>query len=98
MKGEFVWHDHANEDELFMVIKGQLLIRLKNEKITLNEGETYIVPKGIEHKPIATDLGRISDWQKPYAITNIRKEQPLIPSSFSSVKTQVFQPYISYLF
>jgi len=55
VKGEFVWHDHANEDELFMVIKGQLKIRLKEETVVLNEGEIYIVPKGIEHKPEAKE-------------------------------------------
>ena len=55
VKGEFVWHDHANEDELFMVMKGELEIHLKTEVITLTEGEIYIVPKGVEHKPIATE-------------------------------------------
>lgn len=55
LKGEFVWHDHAHEDELFMVIKGELIIQLRTEEIRLNEGEIYIVPKGIEHKPIAQE-------------------------------------------
>ena len=53
LQGEFVWHSHENEDEFFLVIKGQLIIELKNEQIVLNEGEFYIVPKGVEHKPIA---------------------------------------------
>lgn len=53
VKGEFVWHDHANEDELFMVVKGELTIQFENETIHLKEGEIYIVPKGIRHKPIA---------------------------------------------
>ncbi len=51
--GEFVWHDHAEEDELFMVIKGELIIYLRDGQITLKEGEIYIVPKGVEHKPFA---------------------------------------------
>lgn len=55
VKGEFVWHDHANEDELFMVIKGRLTIHLENETVELNEGELYIVPKGIQHKPEAKE-------------------------------------------
>lgn len=55
VKGEFVWHDHASEDELFMIIKGQLKIQLRKEEILLNEGEIYIVPKGVEHKPIAEE-------------------------------------------
>ena len=54
-KGEFVWHSHANEDELFLVIKGSLRIEFKDGSVTLNEGEFYIVPKGVEHKPIADE-------------------------------------------
>ena len=53
LQGEFVWHDHKNEDELFYVIKGQLIIELKDKTITLNEGDLYIVPRGVAHKPIA---------------------------------------------
>ena len=55
LKGEFVFHKHDDEDELFMVIKGSLDIELRNKTITLNEGEFYIVPKGTEHKPIAKE-------------------------------------------
>jgi mannose-6-phosphate isomerase-like protein (cupin superfamily) len=53
LQGEFVWHDHKDEDELFYVIKGQLIIELRDKTITLNEGDLYIVPRGVEHKPIA---------------------------------------------
>jgi len=53
LKGEFVWHKHDHEDELFLVIKGQLVIELRDESITLSKGEMVIIPKGIEHKPIA---------------------------------------------
>jgi mannose-6-phosphate isomerase-like protein (cupin superfamily) len=53
LKGEFLFHKHDNEDELFMVMKGSLDIELRDKTITLNEGEFYIVPRGIEHKPIA---------------------------------------------
>ena len=55
LKGEFLFHKHDNEDELFMVIKGSLEIELRYKTITLNEGEFYIVPKGVEHKPIAKE-------------------------------------------
>ena len=55
IKGEFVFHQHDDEDELFMVIKGSLDIELKNEIVTLQEGEFYIVPKGVAHKPIAKE-------------------------------------------
>ncbi len=53
LKGEFVWHQHENEDEFFMVILGQLIIKLRNENIELNEGEFFIIPKGVEHMPVA---------------------------------------------
>lgn len=55
LKGEFLFHKHDHEDELFMVIKGSLNIEFRDKTITLNEGEFYIVPKGIEHKPIAKE-------------------------------------------
>jgi len=55
IKGEFVFHKHENEDELFLVKKGVLEMHLRDEIITINEGEFYIVPKGVEHKPVAKD-------------------------------------------
>lgn len=55
LKGEFVWHHHENEDEFFMVIKGHLTIRLKDKNIELDEGEFCIIPKGIEHMPVAVE-------------------------------------------
>lgn len=55
VKGEFVWHNHQDEDELFYVIKGTLTIEFTDKRIVLEEGEMVIVPKGIEHKPIAEE-------------------------------------------
>lgn len=55
VKGEFVWHDHSNEDELFMLIKGELKILFQDKEITLKEGEISIVPKGVLHKPMAKE-------------------------------------------
>ncbi len=55
LKGEFVWHHHETEDELFLVVKGHLLIRLRNRDILLEEGEFIIIPKGVEHLPIAKE-------------------------------------------
>ncbi|HET8851485.1 MAG TPA: cupin domain-containing protein, partial [Ktedonobacteraceae bacterium] len=54
-KGEFVWHQHENEDELFLVVKGHLLIKLRDRDIHLKEGEFVIIPKGVEHLPIAEE-------------------------------------------
>lgn len=54
-KGEFVWHKHDNEDELFFVIKGTLLIKLRDQDVYIKEGEFLIIPKGVEHLPIADE-------------------------------------------
>ncbi len=54
-KGEFVWHQHANEDELFFVVKGTLLIKFRDKDVYLKEGEFLIIPRGIEHLPIAEE-------------------------------------------
>lgn len=54
-KGEFVWHHHEHEDELFLVVEGTLKIAFRDKTITVNKGEFIIVPKGIEHKPIAEE-------------------------------------------
>jgi len=53
--GEFVWHDHSETDEVFVVLKGQLEIQFRDGQIILNEGEMYVVPKGVEHRPIAVE-------------------------------------------
>jgi mannose-6-phosphate isomerase-like protein (cupin superfamily) len=55
LKGEFFWHQHENEDELFLVIKGRLLIRLRDQDLWLEEGELAIIPKGVEHLPVAEE-------------------------------------------
>jgi len=54
-KGEFVWHHHENEDELFLVIKGTLTIQLRDGDVTIRQGEFYIVPAGVEHRPVAQE-------------------------------------------
>jgi mannose-6-phosphate isomerase-like protein (cupin superfamily) len=55
LKGEFVWHHHDNEDELFLVIKGMLVIKLRDQELTIHEGEFVIIPKGVEHLPVAEE-------------------------------------------
>jgi mannose-6-phosphate isomerase-like protein (cupin superfamily) len=54
-KGEFMWHHHAKEDELFLVTKGTLTIQLTDGDVTLGEGEFFIVPAGVEHRPVAAE-------------------------------------------
>lgn len=53
LQGEFVWHHHDDEDELFFIVKGQLLIKFKDKDVLLNEGEFIVIPKGVEHLPVA---------------------------------------------
>ena len=54
-KGEFVWHKHDNEDELFLVIKGKFKMEFRDKVVELNENEFLVVPKGVEHKPVAVE-------------------------------------------
>ena len=52
-QGEYVWHHHAGEDEMFLVLKGRIRILFRDREVSLNEGEFCIVPRGVEHKPVA---------------------------------------------
>ena len=53
VQGEFIWHDHPETDEVFLVLNGQLEILLRDGRVHLNEGDMFVVPKGVEHKPVA---------------------------------------------
>ena len=55
IQGEFVWHTHEDTDELFLVLAGELTIRLRDGDVVLAPGEMYVVPRGVEHCPVATD-------------------------------------------
>ena len=55
VQGEFVWHHHEKEDELFFVVKGELTIKLSDKVLNIHEGEFTIIPKGVQHKPIADE-------------------------------------------
>jgi mannose-6-phosphate isomerase-like protein (cupin superfamily) len=55
LSGEFVWHHHEAEDEMFLVIEGKLLIKFRDRDIWLDKGEFIIIPKGVEHMPVAAD-------------------------------------------
>lgn len=55
VEGEFIWHNHAEEDELFVVVKGQLHIDFHDRTETINPGEILVVPRGVEHRPHSTE-------------------------------------------
>ena len=53
-EGEFVWHDHKDTDEVFFVVDGKMTIEFRDGSVELSSGDLYVVPKGVEHKPVAT--------------------------------------------
>lgn len=55
LKGEFIWHSHKDEDEMFLIIKGKLKIEFRDKIVELEENEFFIIPKGVEHKPVAAE-------------------------------------------
>jgi mannose-6-phosphate isomerase-like protein (cupin superfamily) len=55
LQGEFMWHHHRNEDELFLVVKGTLTIKLRDGELQINAGEFVIIPRGIDHLPVAEE-------------------------------------------
>ena len=59
IKGDFVWHNHGDTDEFFLVIEGEMKIELKDDTVILKEGEIFVVPKGVEHKPYAEEECKI---------------------------------------
>jgi mannose-6-phosphate isomerase-like protein (cupin superfamily) len=59
LRGEFVWHHHAAEDELFLVVKGRLLMRFRDRDVWVEPGEFLIVPRGVEHLPIAPEEAHV---------------------------------------
>jgi mannose-6-phosphate isomerase-like protein (cupin superfamily) len=79
-KGEFVWHHHDSEDELFLVIKGRLLIKLRDRDIFLEEGEFVIIPRGVEHLPIAEEEAHVLLLEPKTTLNtgNVRDEKTLL--------------------
>lgn len=55
LKGEFIWHSHEHEDELFLVVKGKFSMKLEDKTVTIHEGEFFIIPREVEHKPVAEE-------------------------------------------
>ncbi|MGD1878637.1 MAG: cupin domain-containing protein [Kiloniellaceae bacterium] len=59
LQGEFVWHDHPDTDETFIVIEGELRIDFRDGAVTLGPGEMFVIPKGVEHKPFAEQEAKV---------------------------------------
>ncbi len=77
VKGEFVWHHHDAEDELFLVVKGRLLLRFRERDVWVEEGEFVIVPRGVEHLPIAPEEAHVLllEPQSTLNTGNVRNER-----------------------
>ncbi|MBA3241103.1 MAG: cupin domain-containing protein [Acidobacteria bacterium] len=58
-RGEFVWHQHETEDEMFLVVKGSITIRLRDGDVELREGEFVVIPRGVEHMPVAEEEAHV---------------------------------------
>jgi mannose-6-phosphate isomerase-like protein (cupin superfamily) len=77
VKGEFVWHHHEEEDELFFVLNGRLLIQFRDRDVWLDEGEFLVVPRGVEHKPVAPEEVHIMLLEPKTVVNtgNVRNEK-----------------------
>jgi mannose-6-phosphate isomerase-like protein (cupin superfamily) len=77
LKGEFVWHHHDAEDELFFVVKGRLLLKLRDRDVWLEAGEFAIVPRGVEHLPVAPEEAQVLliEPQSTLNTGNVRNER-----------------------
>lgn len=77
LQGEFVWHHHENEDELFLVLKGSMTIQLRERDILLREGEFFIVPRGVEHRPVADGEAHVLLFEPASTLNtgNLRNER-----------------------
>jgi mannose-6-phosphate isomerase-like protein (cupin superfamily) len=77
LKGEFVWHHHEQEDELFLVVKGRLRLRLRDRDLVLGPGEFAIIPRGVEHLPIAEEETHVLLLEPKFTLNtgNVRNER-----------------------
>jgi mannose-6-phosphate isomerase-like protein (cupin superfamily) len=78
--GEFVWHHHDNEDELFLVVQGRLRMKFRDREVTVHPGEFIIVPKGVEHLPVADEEVHVILLEPKTTLNtgNVRNERTLI--------------------
>ncbi|MEO9871778.1 cupin domain-containing protein [Ekhidna sp.] len=74
IKGEFVWHDHKEEEELFFIIKGTMIMEFRDKKTEVGPGEMIVVPKGVEHRPVAKE----EVWMMLFEPQNIKHSGDVI--------------------
>ena len=78
--GEFVWHNHSDTDEVFIVVEGTMKIEFEDETVELSEGEMYVVPKGVEHKPYAENECKVM-LVEPRGVVNTGDEEGELTAS-----------------
>lgn len=79
-KGEFVWHHHDNEDEMFLVVKGRLRMRFRDRDVIVSPGEFIIVPKGVDHLPVAEEEVHIVLFEPKTTLNtgNVQNERTMV--------------------
>ncbi len=77
LEGEFVWHTHESEDEMFLVVAGNVTIQLRDREILLRPGEFCIVPRGVEHKPVSDRVAHVMLFEPTSTLNtgNVRSER-----------------------
>ena len=78
-KGEFVWHHHDNEDEMFLVVRGRFQMQFRDHNVWVEDGEFIIVPKGVEHRPVAPEEAQVILFEPATILNtgNVRDERTL---------------------
>ena len=79
LEGAFIWHHHQNEDELFLVLHGSLRLEFRDGSVTLGPGELYIVPRGVEHRPVAEEETHVLLFE-PVSTVNTGEERKSLGS------------------
>lgn len=77
LKGEFIWHHHENEDEMFLVMKGRFRIEFHDKPIWVEEGEFIVIPRGVEHRPVAEEEAHVLLFEPASTLNtgNVRNER-----------------------
>ncbi len=87
LQGEYVWHRHQDEDEMFLVVRGRIEMHLRDGVIELGEGDLLVVPRGVEHKPVARDEAHVVLFEPATTVNtgNVRNERTLDPSAIERI-------------